>query len=513
MATTFISNLVQGNIVAAEKSAETIFDYFLLLHEQFKLLEHVDEFLQYFNSLPSDSAEHKKAEFLSTFIELMQGSWSNPESQLKAAITYALQLNAEEQELYLVQSTLNLAQYYLSTSNYEAAISQLLSVQQQLDTPNCLAHVNLKLGQIYNQIKDLEKAIMQFNDALILLGGNNKILQLIIKANLADSYICYGEIDAARIRFEQLLHLSENNIFIAGYCLELLGRIEQLMGQHVVAEQHYQAALANYSLVKYQNKVQQMYYNLACICYFQRKYQQSISYLNKIGILRDPDTYLAVKVYFLYIENYLSHNDIQSAKVYLQKSIQLQKLKSTHYISTITKLAESLIWKAYPRMHQKSIAFSYLKELVNVEDIEIELQLKAIYEYIDLLLLEYSVSEEPVVEQEITMQISKITEIAQKFKSPIISFKLLVITATYFLTINNFKQFKQAISEIQNLSLSEQIVKPVVENLNNQYSDKLSALEKYKAKNQKIFEKLQLESYKEYLKEVSKILQNSNIAI
>lgn len=507
MSEAFFEYIALGDFLSANKLVQTPLQKFILMQQQGNFIQHTKEYLIYFNSIPPQSPEYNKALTLKFYIDLF-----HKEFTVHELLTPLFDdLSNSERMFFTYLEVYNIAKYRFFTNQMDNALNLLDHYINEIESPNYLARLYNFKGLILNDREEYLDAIDVYNTALyITKKANIQRLVNIVKGNLADCYINYGELDAAEAIFSQLIDIfiNANDYNNAAYSLELLGKLTQYKGNYNKAEQYYLSACEISIQVDNRRRIAHSYFALANLAANRFSYEKSNKYLQLADEIYNNNFITRTKIYLQYIENYINLNDLQSAKQFLKKMKDIRNSSKEQSVENMTQVAEALIWKAHPRMYQKSIAFDILKSMVKNPPLPLFLQLKTLSMYLELLILELLIKENTILQIEIAELISRIVELATIFRSPIISLELLRITALFYLNSMQFPEYKTTLAKIQELPLSSKLLQPIVDELETIHTKFLNDLVSFETKNSEFLESKRVEFYMEYLSKVSNVITN-----
>lgn len=316
-----------------------------------------------------------------------------------------------------------------------------------------------------------------------------------------------GNYDTALEYFNQALLLLEGYEYIRleANIIKNIAIIRQSQGEFQLAIEMYNKSLVLLNECHNYRDQALVSVDLAILLFNQRDSKKALEYLeNSINTIEDY--YNLSRIYFLIYYVKLSIGKVDQETLDKLIKIKDDHPENTNFINRI-KLLEALTHKKGNRLREKVVAMDELKHIIEGY-MDPELMIIALKSYIDLLIDELMVYNEPVVLQEIDIYITKLFAIADKNKMP------LVLTETYLLR-SKFNLIQQrVVKAFEDLNIASGLARTKGFNT---LADEIDEMQKYLEDNiskwnalaeatSPLRERIHESKIKEYLEKVSEFI-------
>lgn len=356
-----------------------------------------------------------------------------------------------------------------------------------------------------------QKARDMFND--LIAQSKDKYMHYYARflANRSIVYQNLGDFKRASNDFSKSLQIFEANGDIRGanFVYERIGNLYFNRGDTANALESYQKNLAN--SLKFENSVEIAWAmkNIAIVNYTQKFKENATQYLESaLAICRDieNDVKAAEILYYLII---MADEVTATTQQYMDALFELAKRNKTNdKIQLRAKLSEAFLLKQSLRVIDKFRAQQIYFKILSEDVVLYELTINAYFNLFDLLLLEYKISDEKEVLNDINTVIDKLNGIAEKIDSASVRVETMILQAKFMLLEKEIERAQELLSEakkiakkngLERLHTKIQAEEIVVIQQIAQWSELIE-------KNKQAFEEAQRNQIMDYLKEVSRIV-------
>ncbi len=348
---------------------------------------------------------------------------------------------------------------------------------------------------IINSLNDEQREILKEDIAALM---NTKGVVSLLK----------GKLDIALDCLQNSLILREeigNQLNIAT-SLNNIGLVYQAKGELVIALDHHQRSLTISTKIGNKYHIATSLNNIGAIFNSQGDHDAALENFHKSVALREEignDVYTSGTIYRI-ILTYIDKNDLEKARIYLEKIALLNQKIENAYIDLLERLAESMILKNSGRSMFKIDAQRKLEEIIDEEIIDFRLTIFAMINLSELLLEELKFYGEKEVMKEVQNLSEKISDIAREQTAYNILAESFVIQSKIALLNMNTTKAKSLLAKAQ-LIADEKGFKRLAEKISFEHDkllDKLDQWNDYIGKNASFAERIEFIEFEKLINDV-----------
>ncbi|MEE9411239.1 MAG: tetratricopeptide repeat protein, partial [Candidatus Heimdallarchaeota archaeon] len=192
-----------------------------------------------------------------------------------------------------------------------------------------------------------------------------------------------------------------------------LGEINLKKGDLDEALKNYLDSIEYHRIREQSGGIRLTYINIGMIFQMKGEYDKALEYFyNAKEISEDLENKLSLAYdYFYLISCYLDIEDIEKATTYLLSLKEIDKEIEDKVLKIITNLSSALVLKMSENEQERMEAKKLFKSIINETDVKYEIVEKAILNLCDVLLIEYKISEDNEIIEELKFFIYKLQEV------------------------------------------------------------------------------------------------------
>ena len=276
--------------------------------------------------------------------------------------------------------------------------SMIYSRKGEVDNAVCNMDRSIALGEQYSNVQDLTRIFYNYGYVLFMRGELIKALKYFEKA------LSFGEEDFNRYK-------TRLNSAIGSVKMEQ-GYLEQALF-------FYNQALEMATKMDCKRDIAGILHNIGELYHFMGDLSQSQANLKQsLEILENLDaTSVIVNVIYSLIRITLESGDPEQCERYLNYLKEIKNKESTKEIDFFFHLSMALLLKESPRLSKRGKAEEILKQILDDEDISLGVNERALLTLCELLLVEFQMTNEVEVLDELESCLTHLSEIAEKSRS------------------------------------------------------------------------------------------------
>ncbi|MFX0040819.1 MAG: tetratricopeptide repeat protein [Promethearchaeota archaeon] len=183
------------------------------------------------------------------------------------------------------------------------------------------------------------------------------------------------------------------------------------------------------------------------------------------------------------IEVALIKGDVELAKKYFHRLENLYNQKKEEPIELIYIISKALILKTSLRIRDKAKAEELFKQVIGTKTLYFDITISAYIHFCDLLLLEYQISNNDEVLDEINQNVTQLLVIAEKAHSYLVFCETFILQAKLALLTFNIKAARRFLTQAQKIAESYGI-KRLAMKISNEHDILLKELHKWELLNE-----------------------------
>ncbi|MFX1587276.1 MAG: tetratricopeptide repeat protein [Promethearchaeota archaeon] len=336
----------------------------------------------------------------------------------------------------------------------------LKSLTQELpiDYKQREAYIAFLKGVFYRQIKDVDRSLKHFEHSLSLreeLGVKNEIAHSLMEIALVFTFQKV-DYDSALKYLKQSMTFAEEsgNKWSIGYCFDNMAKVYSLKGNLDRSIIYWEKSLTIFNDLKNKFFVASIL-NMIGEAYRQRGeldralecLKQSLALYQKLGYL----IYIA-GTHDNLIQILIDMGDLEQAQQYLHRFEQLNSELKDRSINLYCLLNKALILKKSSRTRNKVKAEEILTQILEDEDSDIEITIKALINLCELLLTELHMTNDLEVLEEINPLIARLLDLAEKSDSYSILCETYLLQAKLSLLSFDIKKAQRFLTQAQQIA-------------------------------------------------------------
>ena len=278
-----------------------------------------------------------------------------------------------------------------------------------------LALHNYAMSVIYYEM-EYEKGVSLLNEALMNAkeAESNRTIHA-IQTGLSHAYVYKGELSRALENINELIEYFNERGDHEGLAIAQshLGEINLKKGDLDEALKNYLDSIEYHRIREQSGGIRSTYINIGMIFQMKGEYDKAFEYFyNAKEISEDLENKLSLAYdYFYLISCYLDIEDIEKATTYLISLKEIDKEIEDKVLKIITNLSSALVLKMSENEQERMEAKKLFKSIINETDVKYEIVEKAILNLCDVLLIEYKISEDNEIIEELKFFINKLQEV------------------------------------------------------------------------------------------------------
>ena len=228
---------------------------------------------------------------------------------------------------------------------------------------------------------------------------HNEIFPELLSCNFSykDGYLKYhqGDSSASIQIFTKIRSIAEDHHFPHEIVLSnrYLGQNYMMIGDFDKAEKNFAQVLPIAEKYGFSFDFHRILVEFGILYYKQGDYTKSVQTFEKITYSKLDNNHYSIGKLLLYqIKTNIALGNLEQSQKYLEEFHTYQQEFPEPFVSDCYHLAQGIILKQSDRMKQKVEAQAIFEELITKDSAEFELLLQARFQLIDLLLLEYRIS-------------------------------------------------------------------------------------------------------------------------
>ena len=318
---------------------------------------------------------------------------------------------------------------------------------------NCLN--NMAIEHIFK--RELDRAFILAEQGMRIFNDlNNEFRKALMLTNMGGAYLQRGEIDRALKTVELGMTIAkESGIkWVIGFCFISMAQIHIFKGDLDRGIMLYEQSLTIFNDLNIKRWVGNILNNLGEAYRQKGELDRALECLEQGLALYDASGNLKrIASYYDYlIQILIERGDLEKAQKFLQRYEQLNtQLKDKHH-NLIYQLDKALLLKTSNRARNRAKAEEILNQILEDEDSDFELMLKALTNLCELLITELRMTNDLEVLEEINPLIDRLSDIAEKTGSYSILCESYIFQAKLSLLTFNIKKAQQFLIKSQELA-------------------------------------------------------------
>ncbi len=260
--------------------------------------------------------------------------------------------------------------------------------------------------------------------------------------NIGLAQFMKGNFNDALEYYKQSAEISQkmNHISLLITTLSNIGEVYRYQGNLKRAKRLYEEALGYAKSIEHPHFTSRALYNLGLIKYENEKSRDAIVHIEEALELAMEvgNSYYISEILFDLVNIHLQEGNTKKAKEYLE---QLQAIatsgKHLHTNQQRYLLAKALWYKYQPRIVEKVKAIEIIENLLSTEIHDYQVHIRALIHLLDLLLLEFRATEEPIVLDRIIELANVLYKVAQRHHSKSLLVQALIFQAKLGVILGN----------------------------------------------------------------------------
>ena len=313
-------------------------------------------------------------------------------------------------------------------------------------------------GWFYTQKKDADPALKHFEHSISLreeLGIKQEIAYSLVGIMWVIAFLKI-DYDSALNYAEQSMAIAENsgNKWCIGYCFKGMAIVHHLKGELNRGIMFYEQSFTifndlnnKYMVASILNMMGETFREKGELDHALECLEQAMALNRELGKLKQ-----LTNNHDYFIQILIEKGDYKRAQQALRDMEQLNNQLKDKNINIAYLLGKALLLKTSPRAHNRVEAEELLKQILEDEDLEFELNLKALINLCELLLTELRMTNDMEVLEEINPLIERLLEIAEKSHSYSILCETHLLQAKLSLLNFDIKKAKRFLTQAQQIA-------------------------------------------------------------
>jgi len=320
------------------------------------------------------------------------------------------------------------------------------------------AYIAFLKGWFYTQKKDADPALKHFEHSISLreeLGIKQEIAYSLVGIMWVNALLKI-DYDGALNYAEQSMAIAENsgNKWCIGYCLNGMALVHLLKGELNRSIMFYEQSFTIFNDLNNKFMVAFILNIMGEIFREKGELERALECLEQAMALNRELGKLKrlTNNHDYFIQILIEKGDYKRAQQALRDMEQLNNQLKDKTINIAYLLDKALLLKTSPRAHNRVEAEELLKQILEDEDLEFELNLKALTNLCELLLTELRMTNDMEVLEEINPLIDRLLEIAEKSHSYSILCETHLLQAKLSLLTFDIKKAKRFLTQAQQIA-------------------------------------------------------------
>ncbi len=333
--------------------------------------------------------------------------------------------------------------------------------------------------------------------------------------NIGLAQFMKGNFNVALEYYKQSAQISQkmNNISLLITTLSNIGEVYRYQGNLRKAKSLYQESLRYAKSIEHPHFTSRALYNLGLIEYESEKTKDAIFNIEEALELAMEvgNSYYISEILFDLVNIHLQEGNKKKAKEYLE---QLQAIatagKHLHTNQQRYLLAKALWYKHQSRIVEKVRAIEIIENLLTTEIYDYQVHIRALIHLLDLLLMEFRATEEPIVLDRIIELANILYKVAQQHHSKSLLVQALIFQAKLGVILGNIHSAQTLLDQAWLIAYENNLEQFRVETEVEQtlLEEEINRLDRLATEHSSMRERIRKADLNEYLAHILDILKH-----